>query len=142
VNAGASTSCDGRPRGRTSQTDRPSAADAEVGRYAAVRAWLTIALVLVALQVVLLGGEWLSAGRPPATEGVARLRVEPNRASVAELMLLPRIGPQLAAAIVAHRESAPVQPAFRCADDLRGVRRIGPALVNSLRPHLTFGGEP
>ncbi len=110
--------------------------------FVAVRAGRTSAVALAVVQLMLLGGEWSSAGRTPATEAGVRLRVDPNRASVSELMLLPRVGPQLAAAIVLHRAAVAAPPAFRCADDLRSVRRIGPALVNSLRPHLTFGDPP
>ncbi len=109
------------------------------GTLAAVRAGRTVAVVLFAVQLVLWGIEFTAAGRPGASAAGARLRLDPNRARPAELMLLPRVGPQLAAAIVAHREAAAAQPAFRCVDDLCDVPRIGPALVNLLRPHVAIG---
>jgi competence protein ComEA len=63
------------------------------------------------------------------------LMVDPNTAPPEVLGALPRIGPILARAIVAERRRAP----FRSIDDLdRRVRRIGPATITALRPHLRF----
>ena len=67
-----------------------------------------------------------------------RLRLDPNTASAEELALLPHIGPQLAQNIVAYRVAAGRPPAFRTADDLDAVPRIGPVTVEALRPHLRF----
>ncbi len=67
-----------------------------------------------------------------------RLKLDPNTASAEELALLPHIGPQLAQNVVAYRAAAARQPAFRTADDLDAVPRIGPMTVAALRPHLLF----
>jgi competence protein ComEA len=66
------------------------------------------------------------------------LRIDPNVASRSELMLLPRIGPALADYIIEYRESRAPEIAFRRAEELDNVYRIGPATVEKLRPHLRF----
>lgn len=53
-----------------------------------------------------------------------------SRATVAELIALPGIGPATAAAIVAHRERV---GGFSSVDDLLAVRGIGPAKLEALR---------
>jgi competence protein ComEA len=75
------------------------------------------------------------------TPDQARLRVDPNVAARDELMLLPRIGPVLADAIIEYRESATPRVAFCSAEDLDHVPRIGPLTVEQLRPLLVFGPE-
>ncbi|MEW6249299.1 MAG: helix-hairpin-helix domain-containing protein [Planctomycetota bacterium] len=98
-------------------------------------AWM---LILLGLQAAWLIGAWHephTATPPPA--GLA-LQLNPNTATAAELALLPRIGPKLAADIVACREAAGVQPAFACAADLDRVPRIGPLTVAAIQPFLRF----
>lgn len=51
---------------------------------------------------------------------------------------LPGIGPALAARIVAARDSL---HGFRFLDGLCGVRGVGPALIERLRPLVTLSGE-
>lgn len=65
-------------------------------------------------------------------------RIDPNTASPDELARLPRIGPALAARIVADRE----QGRFHTLDDLGRVRGIGPALLEGLAPHITLPATP
>jgi competence ComEA-like helix-hairpin-helix protein len=60
-------------------------------------------------------------------------RVDPNRASAAELDRLPGVGPSTADAIVAAREAGAV---FRRPEDLEIVRGIGPALSGRIGPLL------
>lgn len=65
------------------------------------------------------------------------LMVDLNSASEAELEQLPRIGPALAARIVAYRqENGP----FRALDDLMSVKGIGKATFAQLLPHLRIAG--
>jgi len=62
-----------------------------------------------------------------------QLIVDPNTARAEVLVALPKLGPALVSRIVAAREKAP----FRSVDELKGrVRGIGPATLESLRPHL------
>ncbi len=65
-------------------------------------------------------------------------RLDPNRASEAELDRLPGVGPGLARAIVAARDSAP----FRSVSDLIRVRGVGSSTLEKLRPGLEIRGRP
>jgi competence protein ComEA len=60
-------------------------------------------------------------------------RLDPNEASEAELDRLPGVGPGLARAIVAARDTLP----FASVDDLSRVRGIGASTLDKLRPGLT-----
>jgi len=64
-------------------------------------------------------------------------RVDLDRAPAAELARLPRIGPALAARIVAEREA---HGPFGSLDGLRRVPGVGPSTVRALVPHVTFPG--
>lgn len=77
---------------------------------------------------------------PPRRAQMA-LRLDPNLANAADLQLLPGIGPKLAQNIITFREASADAPAFRAADDLDGVPRIGPRTVERLRPFLRFPDE-
>lgn len=76
----------------------------------------------------------LGLGRS-AGGGSAFLRVHPGRASVAELVQLPGIGPAIAARIIAHRAEV---GGFYTPEDLLAVSGIGPVLLERIRPHLVF----
>ena len=82
---------------------------------------------------------------PPFIEdraAAAREKVDPNTAPEASLRRIPNVGPTRAAAIVAYRKMASIQPTtqpvFRGPDDLRKVKGIGPGLEASMRPYLKF----
>jgi competence protein ComEA len=79
-----------------------------------------------------------AADLPGGGEGPQRLKLDPNLATVAELDLLPGLGPQLSARIVAYRQECGQTPPFACPEDLSNVRGIGPKLVETLRPLLCF----
>lgn len=99
---------------------------------------ILIATSLVLIQVALLAtGPRHDREPPPAWA----LRVDPNVASRAELMSLPRVGPALADAIIAYRTERG-GAAFRTADDLLAVPRIGPQTVALLREFLRFPDDP
>jgi competence protein ComEA len=76
----------------------------------------------------------LSEGHVPAPV----LSIDVNDASVAELERLPRVGPALAARIVAWREQ---HGPFESMESLRHVRGIGPATARMLAPLVTFSGR-
>lgn len=74
---------------------------------------------------------------PRARPGARALRpasIDVDRASEAELLRLPGIGPSLAARIVAERESG---GAFGGPEGLLRVRGIGPKTLEKIRPYLT-----
>jgi competence protein ComEA len=68
-------------------------------------------------------------------------RVDIDRAPAAELARLPRIGPAMAARIVADREA---RGPFGSLEGLRRVPGLGDATVRALAPHVTLpaGGTP
>lgn len=66
-------------------------------------------------------------------------RLDVNHASAVELERLPRVGPGLAARIVAHRaEHGP----FRSLAELDAVPGVGPALLATLAPVVTLPAAP
>lgn len=78
----------------------------------------------------------LLAVAAPAFAGEGKA-VNVNTASVAELQLLPRIGPAVAARIVEQREK---NGPFKALDDLLLVRGIGEATYEQLKPYLALSG--
>ena len=61
--------------------------------------------------------------------------VDIDRATASQLEALPRVGPALAARIVAYRDSA---GPFGSMEALERVRGIGPAMAKVLAPRVTF----
>jgi competence ComEA-like helix-hairpin-helix protein len=125
-----------------------------LGRYArvlprstvTVLGMITAALALAALaaqQPPDRGTPTLTAARPQAAApSVAALRalrdgarIDVNRASAADLELLPGVGPTLARRIVDHRNA---HGAFGAAGDLLQVRGIGARTLERLTPLLAF----
>ncbi|HYC30824.1 MAG TPA: helix-hairpin-helix domain-containing protein [Gemmatimonadales bacterium] len=100
------------------------------------------------------GGVELLAALPPKSpaahrDSIAALsrplgadeRIDADKAGALELARLPRVGPALARAIVAHREA---HGPFGGLQGLDGVPGIGPGLLAAISPHLTFSapGQP
>lgn len=67
----------------------------------------------------------------------AEEKIDPNTAPAASLERLPEIGPAIAERICQYRRQAGGRP-FRCGQDLRKVRGIGPATVLAVAPHLSL----
>lgn len=61
--------------------------------------------------------------------------IDPNKATEAELLLLPRVGPSLAKAIVEERARKP----FETARDVGRTHGIGEKTLVKLLPHLKTG---
>lgn len=59
-------------------------------------------------------------------------RVDINRATLAELQRLPRIGPAIAQRVIDHRP-------YEAIDDLARVPGIGPATLDQIRSHVRVG---
>jgi competence protein ComEA len=77
----------------------------------------------------------LRAARPAAsTEGVQRLRdgqpLDLNRAGVGDLLLLPGVGPKLAARILEERDR---REGFASVEQLAQVKGVGPKKLAQLR---------
>jgi competence protein ComEA len=80
------------------------------------------------------------AAAPVVEEGSAAAAAPPalvdlNTATLAELDALPRVGPAMAARIVAKRP-------FRRPDDLRRVSGIGPSTLRAIKPLVTVSAAP
>jgi len=69
------------------------------------------------------------------SSGVPVGRIDPNRATAAELERLPGIGPSLAARIIADRTS---RGAFAAPEALLRVPGIGPKILERVRAYLLF----
>jgi competence protein ComEA len=65
--------------------------------------------------------------------------IDINRATAAELMKLPGIGPKLSQRIVDERT---LRGPFRTVEELRRVPGIGPKTMERLRPYVTAGNAP
>jgi competence ComEA-like helix-hairpin-helix protein len=74
--------------------------------------------------------------RAPLGEGE---RIDPNTAPVDELSRLPRVGPALAARIVAWREA---HGPFRSLVELDAVPGVGPAVLREAGPHIALPAPP
>ena len=61
-------------------------------------------------------------------------RIDPNTATVGQLICLPSIGPARARSIVTERDRG----AYRNANDLSRVHGIGPGTVRRISPYLVF----
>lgn len=103
------------------------------------RTALCMGAAFVAIQGLALGATWRgeTIGAPVRPDQLT-LRLDPNHASLAELMLLPGVGPALAGRIVAAREKAEHQPAFTRVVDLDSIPGIGPTMLRKLGPWLAF----
>ena len=112
--------------------------------------WLTIGYVLVVLglggvslwprlvpqSVPVQHSRQLDPPLSPLTPGPANLaqisqKVNLNTASQAEIESLPRVGPALAERIINGRP-------YQSLEDLDRIRGIGPALLDQIRPLVTF----
>ena len=91
---------------------------------------------------------YVSNPPPPHAERFDELasRIDPNTATWQELAVLPQIGEKRAKEIVAYRESVLAgdanEIAFARPQDLTHIKGIGPAVIETLRPHLTFPATP
>jgi competence protein ComEA len=102
------------------------------------------AAVVLAIAVTgLVGWRWCAdhlGTRPTELHRDPTHRIDLNRATRAELMQVPGVGPQLADRIVAERDA---RGRFARVDDLSGVHGIGDATVNRIRPWVIVEpGEP
>ncbi len=74
-----------------------------------------------------------------APDATPQARMNLNTATASQLERLPRIGPRMAARIVAYRAE---HGAFQRVEDLVRVRGIGPKTLARLSPYLFVAQEP
>ena len=101
-----------------------------------------VALLAIATLGRGTGAEPTREVRSPAPRSRVSGRLELNRASAAELETLPRVGPALAARIVAYRDA---HGPFRSVEALDDVPGVGPATLATLRTRVTVSphaGDP
>ena len=70
--------------------------------------------------------------------------LDPNTAALEDLTRVPYLGPRLAAALVAYRDSHPASalPLFGTADDLSRIPGFNKAVVTQIAPYLDFPDPP
>ncbi len=115
------------------------------------RANVIACVVLGAVVLALVGWQWWGRGHDLGSDITveqemvekASAKIDPNRASEAELMSLPGIGPGLAEKIVSYREefkkeNGSKSRAFGSWEDLQKVRGIGPKISEKLAAYLEF----
>lgn len=73
-----------------------------------------------------------------AAAAAAEAKVNVNKATVAQLALLPRIGPAVAQRIAEFREA---NGPFKTVEDLLLVRGIGDRTLEQLKPYVALSGE-
>jgi DNA uptake protein ComE-like DNA-binding protein len=84
-------------------------------------------------------------GDPPRAAELAD-RIDPNTADVATLAALPTIGHRRAQDIVDYRErfvaQNPGKVAFTRVEDMVRIKGFGIAMIEHVRPYLTFPKQP
>jgi DNA uptake protein ComE-like DNA-binding protein len=94
------------------------------------------AIALVALMGSSSGrvatGETIPVSQPKRTD--VTCRIDPNTATVGQLVCLPSIGPARAKSIVIGRGRG----AYRNANDLCRIHGIGPGTVRTISPYLSL----
>lgn len=97
--------------------------------------WTLLQLIRLFAQGVLADSGWNGASEAPPPAGV---RLDLNRASYPELMLLPGLGPGRAAEVVLSRlRHGP----FSSPESLLRVPGIGRDTVDRLAPHIEVGAR-
>lgn len=110
----------------------PLRADSAAGWPMAVQ---IAAILLVTSAGFFLLGRWSAGSTPGAAEATETSgpMLDLNRASKAELRLIPGMGDSLAQRVIDHRQR---NGSYRSVDDLRLISGIGPRTFDRIRPHL------
>ncbi len=107
---------------------------------------ISVVLILAAALLIRLVRDRMYVSDPPPVRAERHDeladRLDPNAATWQELAVLPQIGEKRAREIVAYRDALvarqPDRPPFARPQDLMNVKGIGPAMVETIRPHLAF----
>ena len=67
-----------------------------------------------------------------------KMKVDINRAGVADLQVIPGIGPALAGKIIAERNDG---GPFKSAEDMERVKGIGPRTIENIREYLVVSHD-
>jgi competence ComEA-like helix-hairpin-helix protein len=102
-------------------------------------AWVVVTLAMPTLLVIIVLYQATQRtvllddpGAPMgSSSSLPEMRIDINSAGVAELAMLPSIGPALAERIVGYRQQ---HGPFATVDDLHRVSGIGPATLDRIRP--------
>ncbi len=94
------------------------------------------ALTVIVIIVIAMAGVAAAETAKPAASSAGVVNV--NTAGLAELQLLPRIGPALAGRIVEFREA---NGPFKSTDELVAVKGIGARSLANLKPYVAVKGE-
>ena len=108
----------------------------DVGDLARVRGIGPATVAKLAPHIAVSEPRALPSGRTRRSGASTEAAVDINRATVAELVALPGIGPALAARIVEARQ----ERVFQRVEDLVNVRGIGLVTLERLLPLVTAGG--
>jgi competence protein ComEA len=122
------------PRSESVPPSTPPSRGAAMQR--AVAALVASAVLWIVVQSALQGSLAVRRGVEPGQAPAARLDL--NQATLAELHLLPGVGPQLAKRIDAYRT---LYGPFPHVEELRKVPGIGPQLLERIRPHVIVLSE-
>ncbi len=94
------------------------------------------AVVLMAVIGVFVAGRFAVHQSPERSPVPLTAAINPNTASLQELTALPGVGQTRARALVAHRQR---HGPFTRLEDLDPIPGFGPATLELLGPHVTFG---
>jgi competence protein ComEA len=121
------------------QSDRPVPRH----EFTAVLAWPAAVQISVVLAVTaslfFLIGRLSNGGTSPQEVERSGPALDLNRATKAELRLVPGLGDAFAQRVVDHRERS---GGFRSIDDLRQIHGIGPKTFDRIRPHVFVADVP
>ncbi len=120
---------------RSQQESAEPQAGQPSGDVERARSWMYASVVLMGLCLWRLGDHAFDSFRqdePTATE--FQLVLDINKATTAQLIALPEIGPSLAKRIVQDRAT---NGDFQSTEELQRVRGIGPATLRAIKPLLT-----
>ena len=104
--------------------------DAQPSRMAIVAPAIALAVACVFL---------IGAVTRPQAESPSSIQIDVNAADLADLQMLPGIGPALADRIITDRDT---RGPFDDAADLARVRGVGDRTVLNLEPYLAFNATP
>ncbi len=100
------------------------------------RSWKRTALRALLAATLLLGGGFTASAADDPAPMVGVVNV--NTATVAELELLPGVGPAKAQAILEARRE---RGGFKSVEELEDVKGIGPVALGRLRPFARISGK-